>query len=195
MLSGQGLVSNTVCSPAPPLSAYRIFSPSMIRNLGSIRAVNDVGHARSFRVFFPAVLRCRESNANTPAVGAAEDQGARRGPSRASRGRTSRSARRPRAGAVRRSRKPQMAAPNGIPYQSLDSREPTRSPYAAPAPRPMPPCVALLRNRARSGAGRHGQHGLEELLRHPGGCRGVVPARQSFGELPGRKIGGAAPCR
>ena len=41
-LSGQGLVSSTIGSCEPPLSAYRIFSPSIVRNCGSIDAVSEV---------------------------------------------------------------------------------------------------------------------------------------------------------
>ena len=41
-LSGQGLVSRTVDSCVPPLSAYRILSPSIDLNSGSIDVVNGV---------------------------------------------------------------------------------------------------------------------------------------------------------
>ena len=37
-LSGHGLVSSSVGSCEPPLSAYRIFRPSIVRNRGSIEA-------------------------------------------------------------------------------------------------------------------------------------------------------------
>jgi hypothetical protein len=42
-LSGQGLVSTTVgpCEP-PPLSAYRIFTPSIVRNCGVIDAADEL---------------------------------------------------------------------------------------------------------------------------------------------------------
>src|SRR5262245_45609074 len=41
-LSGQGLVSSTVGSLEPPLSAYRIRSPSIVRNCGLIDVVSEV---------------------------------------------------------------------------------------------------------------------------------------------------------
>jgi hypothetical protein len=39
MLSGQGLVNSTTGSFEPPLSAYLILSPSIVRNCGSIEVV------------------------------------------------------------------------------------------------------------------------------------------------------------
>jgi len=41
-LSGQGLVSSTTGSCEPPLSAYRILSPSIVRNCGLIDVVSEV---------------------------------------------------------------------------------------------------------------------------------------------------------
>src|SRR5262245_50554820 len=41
MLSGQGLVNSITGSSGPPLSAYRILSPSIVRNCASIDAVGD----------------------------------------------------------------------------------------------------------------------------------------------------------
>src|SRR5689334_4054668 len=42
MLSGQGLVNSTTGFWSPALSAYRILSPSIVRNRGSIEVVCDV---------------------------------------------------------------------------------------------------------------------------------------------------------
>jgi len=42
MLSGHGLVNSTVGPCEPPLSAYRIVSPSNVRSCGSIEAVREV---------------------------------------------------------------------------------------------------------------------------------------------------------
>ena len=54
-LSGQGLVSSIIGSCGPPLSAYRICTPSIIRNWGLIAAVSEVFMANSFRVWLSAL--------------------------------------------------------------------------------------------------------------------------------------------
>src|SRR5215468_3712223 len=41
MLSGQGLVRRITGSFEPPLSAHRMFSPSIVRNCGSMAAVGE----------------------------------------------------------------------------------------------------------------------------------------------------------
>ena len=50
MLSGHGLVSSIIGPSEPPLSAYRILSPSIVRNCGSIDVVCEVVMTVPFEV-------------------------------------------------------------------------------------------------------------------------------------------------